>query len=111
MNMPPSPPQPAGIKPRDLMLLRVLLSIIASTLIGLGVLAIRTQHLYSRTKSGAEFSLDGPAAIAGGAILLLFGMVPLAVWFNTGRHRLMWALSCAFAAMLVLGYSLYFLRA
>jgi hypothetical protein len=85
---------------RELLAPRLLMSLISLTLVALGVMSILTRHYYGRTSKlgGAEVSLDGAAAIAMGFCTVLFGLFPLAVWFDSRRPRMIWAVACLVAA-------------
>ena len=85
---------------RELLLPRLLVSLISATLVGLGVMTIVTGHYYGRTSKlgGAEITMDGPAATAMGYSTLLFGLFPLALWFRTPRARSAWVVACLIAA-------------
>lgn len=85
---------------RELLLPRLLMSLISITLVGLGVMAILTRHYYGRTSKlgGAEISLDGAPATAMGFSLVLFGLFPLALWFPAKRPAIVWVVACLIAA-------------
>lgn len=85
---------------RELLLPRLLASLISVTFVGLGVMTIVTAHYYGRTSKlgGAEVTLDGPAATAMGYSTVLFGLFPLALWFRAARPRAAWAAGCFVAA-------------
>jgi hypothetical protein len=85
---------------RELLLARLLTSFFSLTLVGLGVMTILTGHYYGRTSKlgGAENSLDGPSATALGLGEVLFGLFPLAFWFQAKRPRIAWAAACLVAA-------------
>jgi hypothetical protein len=85
---------------RDMVVPRLLMSLISLTLVGLGVMTILTGHYYGRTSKlgGAEVSLDGPAATAMGISTVLLGLFPLALWFRTKRPAMVWAIACVLAA-------------
>jgi hypothetical protein len=85
---------------RELLLPRLLASLISVTLVGLGVMSILTRHYYGSTNKlgGAEVSLDGPPATAMGVSIVLFGLFPLAFWFNTKRPAIVWVVACLVAA-------------
>ena len=85
---------------RELLVPRLLMSLLSLALVGLGVMTILTGHYYGRTSKlgGAEISLDGPAATAMGFSEVLFGLFPLAFWFHTKRPRIAWAVACLIAA-------------
>lgn len=81
---------------KQMLVPRLLASLISLTLIGLGVMAILTEHYYgSTTKSGgAEVSLDGASAIAMGWSVVLFGLGPLALWLPSKPLVVWWMLAC-----------------
>jgi hypothetical protein len=85
---------------RELVISRLLASLISITLVGLGVMAILTRHYYGSTSKlgGAEISLDGPPATAMGFSIVLFGLFPLALWLPTKRHAILWSVACLVAA-------------
>jgi hypothetical protein len=85
---------------RELLVPRLLVSLISLTLVGLGVMTILTGHYYGSTSKlgGAEISLDGPPATAMGFSTVLFGLFPLAFWFRTKRPAIVWAVACFIAA-------------
>lgn len=91
---------------KQLLLPRLMASLISLTLIGLGVMAILTEHYYGRTtkSGGAEVSLDGASAIAMGWSVVLFGLFPLALWLPSKRPAI-WCMvacfGCAGAALYV----------
>jgi hypothetical protein len=84
----------------EMLVPRLLTSLISVTLVGLGVMTILTGHYYGRTSKlgGAEISLDGPAAIAMGVSTVLFGLFPLASWFRSKGPATVWAIACFLAA-------------
>jgi uncharacterized membrane protein YczE len=84
----------------ELLLPRLLASLISLTLVGLGVTTVVTRHYYGATSKlgGAEVSLDGPPATAIGVSLALLGLVPLAFWFRSKRPAAVWAGACLIAA-------------
>jgi len=86
---------------RELLVPRLLMSLIGLTLVGLGVMTILTGHYYGRTSKlgGAEISLDGPPAIALGFSTVFFGLFPLAFWFRNKRPRIAWAVACLVTAV------------
>jgi len=61
---------------RDMIVPRLLMSLISLTLVGLGVTTILTGHYYGRTSKlgGAEVSLDGPAATTVGISMVLWAV-------------------------------------
>jgi hypothetical protein len=85
---------------RELLVPRLLMSLVSLTLVGFGVMTVWTGHYYGRTSKlgGAEISLDGPAATAMGFSEALFGLLPLAFWFQARRPRTAWAAACLIAA-------------
>jgi hypothetical protein len=93
-------PHRMSARAKELLLPRLLASLISLTLIGLGVMTILTRQYYGRTSrlGGAEVSLDGPAATAMGASTALLGLLPLAFWFHAKRPRIVWAVGCLIAA-------------
>ena len=84
----------------DLLLPRLLASLVSVTIVGLGVMAIWTRHDYGRTTKlgGAEVVLDGPPAVAMGVCTVLFGLFPLALWFDSRRTAIAWTVLCFVAA-------------
>lgn len=93
-----TPPEPSSAK--DLLVPRLLMSLISVTLVGLGLMDIVTGHYYGITnKLGkAEVVLDGPSATAMGVTTVFFGLLPLALWFRTKRRALLWSMACVIAA-------------
>jgi hypothetical protein len=85
---------------RELVVPRLLMSLISLTIVGLGVMAIVSGHYYGRTSKlgGGEISLDGPSATVMGLSTVLFGLFPLAFWFRTKRPAIVWAVACLIAA-------------
>lgn len=85
---------------KELLLPRLLASLISLALVGLGVMTILTRQYDGRTSKlgGAEVSLDGPAATAMGVSTALLGLLPLAFWFQAKRPRIVWAAACLIAA-------------
>ena len=94
---------------RDLLLFRVLLSAVSLTLVGLGILAMATQHYYGRSnKYGVhELALDGQAATAMGVAMLLFGLTPLAVWLRSKWQAILWSMACLVGAALAVAVSIH----
>jgi hypothetical protein len=92
-----------------LRLVRGLASFVALTMIGLGLLAITTQHYFGRTTKfgGAEVSLDGQSATLMGLLYILLGLFPLALWFRTPRTAVWFASVCAVAFLALLAVMLY----
>jgi hypothetical protein len=97
---------------RELLVPRLVMSLLSLTLIGLGVMTILTGHYYGRTSKlgGAENSLDGPAATAMGFSEVLFGLLPLAFWFRSKRPRIAWAVVCLIAAAAAFYVSIHIRR-
>jgi hypothetical protein len=95
-------PRPASKENRskELLVPRLLASLISLSVVGLGITAILTQHYYGRTTKlgGAEVSLDGGPALAMGFCTVFFGLFPLALWFPARRPALVWVVACFFAA-------------
>lgn len=100
MKQRPSPEPATSKRPQNLLLPRLLATLMSLTLVGLGLLAIVTEHYYGRTSKygGAEISIDGAPAIAMGVSIVLFGLFPLALWFRTSRPAVAWMLACFAAA-------------
>ena len=98
---------------KELLVPRLLVSLISLTVVGLGIMALLTQHYYGRTSKlgGAEVSLDGVPAVAMGLGLAFFGLLPLAVWFPSKRPALAWAVACISAAAASFYVSAYGSRA
>ena len=96
----PNATPPETSSARDLLVPRLLMSLISITLVGLGLMNIVTRHYYGVTNKlgGAEVTLDGPSATAMGVTTVLFGLFPLALWFRTKRRALVWAIACMIAA-------------
>jgi len=89
---------------REMLLPRLLVSLISLTLIGLGLMAVVTQSYYGRSSKmgGAEVSLNGTPAVAMGLFTVFLGLLPLALWFPGKRSALAWALACICAAAMAL---------
>lgn len=94
---------------KELLLPRLLVSLISLTTVGLGTMALLTQSYSGRTTKlgGAEVWLHGGSAIAMGLATIFLGLIPLALWFTTRRPALVWALACASAAALSFCISAY----
>jgi hypothetical protein len=92
-----------------LRLVRMLTSLVAIVMIGLGVWSIATQHYFGRTSKlgGAEVSLDGEPAAAVGLLYIFLGVLPLAVWARTPRAAIWCASVCAVAFLALLAAILY----
>jgi hypothetical protein len=97
---------------RELLLARLLVSMISITFVALGVVAIVTRHYYGSTSKlgGAEVSLDGPPATAMGFSIALFGLFPLALWFRTKRPAIVWVVACFVAASVAFYVSIHVRR-
>jgi Zn-dependent protease with chaperone function len=97
---------------KDLLVLRLLATLISLTVVGLGSLAVWTAHYYGRTSKlgGAELVLDGGPAVAIGWVLVSFGLLPLALWFSGKRPALVWCGVCAVAAGVFLYLALFAAR-
>ncbi len=85
---------------RQMLVPRLLVSLIGLTIVALGLMAVLTHHYYGRTSKlgGAEVSLDGAAAVGMGVATIFLGLVPLALWFPSKRPALVWAIVCTLAA-------------
>jgi multisubunit Na+/H+ antiporter MnhB subunit len=94
---------------KELLVPRLLASLISLSIVGLGVTVILTQHYYGRSTKlgGAEISLDGAAAIAMGFCTVFFGLFPLAFWFPAKRPALVWVVACFSAAGVAFYISLH----
>lgn len=101
-------PGDAAAPPKDLLVLRLLATLMTLTVSGLGILAILTTHYYGRTSKlgGAEVSIDGAPAVAMGLCLVFFGLLPLALWFRSKRPALVWMLLCLAASGLAFYFSI-----
>ncbi len=103
--------EPANEGPgtKKMLVPRLLASLISVSIVGLGMLAVVTQHYYGRTSKlgGAEVSLDGAAAVGMGAATVFLGLVPLALWFPSKRPALAWAIVWICAAAVVFYISIY----
>ena len=96
----PNVTPPATASAKELLIPRLLMSLISVTLVGLGLMNIVTRHYYGVTnKLGrVEVTLDGPSATAMGVTTVLFGLLPLALWFRTKQRALLWVIACVIAA-------------
>jgi hypothetical protein len=94
---------------KEMRIPRLLASLVSLTLVGLGIMAVLTEHYYGRTTKlgGAEVSLDGGAAIGMGMATIFFGLLPLALWFPRKGPALAWALACVVAAAAFFCVSIY----
>jgi cell division protein FtsW (lipid II flippase) len=81
---------------KGMLIPRLLASLISLTVVGLGIMAVVTQHYYGRSSKhgNAEVSLDGAAAVGMGVATVFLGLVPLALWFRSKRPALAWAVVC-----------------
>lgn len=94
---------------KELLLPRLLVSLISLTLVGLGMMAVLTQSYYGRTSKlgGAEVSLDGGPAVAMDVATIFLGLMPLALWFPGKRPALAWSLACFAGAAIAFYISIY----
>ena len=85
------------------MIPRLLATLVSLTIIGLGLLAMVTQHFHGRPSApgGVEHSLEGMAAVVMGLSTVLAGLSPLALWFETRRSALLWAAAFTVSAVIV----------
>ena len=85
---------------KELLVPRLLVSLVSLTLVGLGIMSIATQSYYGSSSKlgGAVVSLSGGRAVAMGLATVFLGLLPLALWFPRKRPALFWALACACAA-------------
>ena len=102
---------PVGTGPgsQEMLVPRLLATLISLTIVALGLMAVFTQHYYGRTSKlgGAEVSLDGAAAVGMGVATVFLGLLPLAFWFPNKRPALVWAVVCIFAAAVAFYISIY----
>lgn len=94
---------------KEMLLPRLLMSLISLTMVSLGIMAVLTQSYYGRTSKlgGAEVSLNGGPAVAMGLATIFFGLLPLALWFPSKRPALAWALACISGAAISFYISAY----
>ncbi len=78
---------------RELLPLRLVCTAISALLVAMGGYNIVTREYYGRsTRFGFhEVWLEGAMAVSMGTVLLLFGLVPLAVWFRKPGNAAAWA--------------------
>lgn len=71
-------------------------TLISIVFVGLGGMSITTRHYYGATSKlgGHEITLEGVQAIAFGSGMVVLGLLPLAIWFNSKRSAGLWALAC-----------------
>ena len=91
-------------KVRDLLMARLLVTLISGVIIGLGIFSIVTKHYYGYTSKlgGHEVVLDGIPAIKIGLGYILLGMSPLALWAKSGRAAGIWAALCLISGLIVI---------
>jgi len=79
-----------------MLIYRLLMTLIALTFIGLGLLAIVTDHYYGvSTRFGyRELTMDGQPAVSMGFGLLFLGLFPLAAWLKSKTQIVVWILVC-----------------
>ena len=94
---------------KELLVPRLLLTLIILTVVGLGTMAVLTQHYYGKTSKlgGVEVSLDGGAAVGMGVATIFLGLVPLALWFPRKWPALAWAVVCISVAAVSFYISIY----
>ena len=94
---------------KDMLVPRLLATLISATVVGLGLLAVLTEHYYGRTSKlgGAEVTLYGGPAVATGWGLVCLGLLPLALWFPGKRSALAWSVVCVVAAGVWFGIAIY----
>ena len=102
-------PKPPSSRSKELLVPRLLASLISLTLVGLGAMSVVTQSYYGRTSKlgGAEVSLSGGQAVGLGLTTIFLGLLPLAFWFSSKRPALAWALACVAAAAISFVVSTY----
>lgn len=66
-----------------------------------GVFTITTQHFHGRTTKlgGTAVSADGTPAIIMGVGIIVFGLLPMALWAKSGRKAGIWAVTCLFVGL------------
>ena len=91
-----APPVSEELRSKEMLIARLLASLISLTVVGLGAMAILTQHYYGRTSKlgSAEVSLDGAVAVGMGLATVFVGLAPLSLWFPGKRPALVWAVVC-----------------
>lgn len=96
----PSTRTSTGTRTRELLLARLLASVVSVAIVGLGIMDIWTRHYYGRTTKlrGAEVTVDGGPAVAMGVCTVLFGLFPLALWFRDRRPAIAWMMLCFITA-------------
>ena len=94
---------------RDLLLARLLATMIALGLSGLGLLSIVTGEYVGHTSKygGADVHLQGRQAVLMGCVYITFGCLPLALWWRTARAAGWWAAGSAFVGAVLLFALLY----
>ena len=90
-------------KVRDLLVARLLVTLISAVIIGLGIFSIITEHYYGYTSKlgGHEVILDGVPAIKIGLGYTLLGMSPLALWAKSGKRAGIWAALCLISGLII----------
>ena len=91
-------------KMRDLLVARLLVTLISAVIIGLGIFSIVTEHYYGYTSKygGQEVILDGIPAIKFGLGYILLGMSPLALWAKSGKAAGTWAAICLISGLIII---------
>ena len=91
-------------KPRDLLLARLLATLISTVIIALGLFSIFTEHYYGYTSKygGHEVILDGVKAVKMGMGYVLLGLSPLAFWAKSGKAAGIWAALCLISGLIVI---------
>lgn len=102
-----STPDPQKVQ-ENRRILRLLLSAISLVVVGLGAMAIWNEHYFGVTSKHGykEVVLDGAPAIRMGVTLVLLGLLPMGVWWNTAKAVLAWSVICAIAFGASLTYML-----
>jgi Na+/melibiose symporter-like transporter len=75
-------------------LARGLVGLIASVLCSLGAMAVMTSEHTGRTRQGAIVFLEGGSAQLFGWLLIVLGLLPIAIIFNTRHAKAKWLWMC-----------------
>ena len=94
---------------QDMLVPRLLATLISLTVVGLGTMTVLTEHYYGQTSKlgGAEAVLDGGPAVLMGWATIFFGLLPLGLWFPGKRSALVWSVACVMVAVILLGIAIY----
>lgn len=91
-------------KARDLLVTRLLVTLISTVIVGLGIFSIVTESYYGYTSKlgGHEVVLNGMPAIKIGLGYILLGLSPLALWAKSGKVAGIWAALCLISGLIVI---------